>query len=99
MSQDTSGLYKGISALGSALAFGLTILATPLIFDLTKIPLYRYFLAQWGTDWAWLLVWVMGGWGGMIAITLEGWVRMDFNSTGMHRGYVLEDGGVQVNRP
>lgn len=61
MSQDTSGLYKGISALGSALAFGLTILATPLIFDLTKIPLYRYFLAQWGTDWAWLLVWVMGG--------------------------------------
>lgn len=61
MSQDTSGLYKGISALGSALAFGLTILATPLVFDLTKIPLYRYFLAQWGTDWAWLLVWVMGG--------------------------------------
>jgi len=61
MSQDTSGLYKGISALGSALAFGLTILATPLVFDLTKTPLYRYFLAQWGTDWAWLLVWVMGG--------------------------------------
>lgn len=41
----------------------------------------------------------MGGWGGMIAITREGRVRMDFNSTGMHRGYVLEDGVVQVDQP
>ncbi len=39
----------------------------------------------------------MGGWGGMIAITREGRVRMDFTSTGMHRGYVLEDGVVHVN--
>ncbi len=38
-----------------------------------------------------------GGWGGMIAITREGRVRMDFTSTGMHRGYVLADGVVQVN--
>ncbi len=37
-----------------------------------------------------------GGWGGMIAITRDGRVRMDFTSTGMHRGYVLEDGVVHV---
>ena len=61
MSQDTSGLYKSISTLGGVLAFGLTLLATPLVFDLTKAPLYRYFLAQWGADLAWILVWVMGG--------------------------------------
>lgn len=36
------------------------------------------------------------GWGGIIAITREGRVRMDFTSTGMHRGYVLADGVVHV---
>ena len=61
MSQDTSGLYKAISTLGGVLAFAISILATPLVFDLTKGPLYRYFLAHWGADLAWILVWVMGG--------------------------------------
>ena len=60
MSQDTSGLYKSISTLGSVLAFTVAVLATPLVFDLTKVPLYRYFLQHWGADLAWILVWVMG---------------------------------------
>ena len=37
------------------------------------------------------------GWGGIIAITREGRVRMDFTSLGMHRGYVLADGVVHVD--
>lgn len=61
MSQDTSGLYKSISTLGGVLAFGLTVFVTPWVFNLTKVPLYRYFLAHWGADLAWILVWVMGG--------------------------------------
>ncbi len=60
MSQDTSGLYKAISTLGGVLAFAIAVLATPLVFDLTKVPLYRYFLQHWGPDLAWILVWVMG---------------------------------------
>ena len=61
MSQDTSGIYKAISFLGGLLATGIALLATPLVFSVTKIPLYRYFLQHWGGDLAWLLVWVMGG--------------------------------------
>lgn len=36
------------------------------------------------------------GWGGIIAITREGRVRMDYTALGMHRGYVLADGVVHV---
>lgn len=61
MSNDSSGLYKAISTLGGVLAFGIALLATPLVFGLTKVPLYRYFITHWGADLAWILVWVMGG--------------------------------------
>lgn len=61
MNNDSSGLYKAISTLGGVLAFGIALMATPLVFDWTKGPLYRYFLQHWGADLAWILVWVMGG--------------------------------------
>lgn len=61
MSQDTSGLYKAISFLGGLLAAGIALLSTPLVFSVTKGPLYRYFFQHWGADLAWILVWVMGG--------------------------------------
>lgn len=37
-----------------------------------------------------------GGWGGMIAITREGEIKLGFASTGMHRGYVRDDGVIHV---
>ncbi|QQG35287.1 MAG: isoaspartyl peptidase/L-asparaginase [Micavibrio aeruginosavorus] len=37
-----------------------------------------------------------GGWGGMIAITRGGDVKLGFNATGMHGGFVLEDGHIHV---
>ncbi len=60
MSNETSGLYKSISALGKAVALAATLIGTPLLFDATKGPLYTYFLKTWGADIAWILVWVMG---------------------------------------
>lgn len=37
-----------------------------------------------------------GGWGGMIAITKDGQVKTGYACTGMHCGYVLQDGRVRV---
>ncbi len=37
-----------------------------------------------------------GGWGGMIAITRQGEVKFGFASTGMHRGYVRDDGVIHI---
>ena len=63
---ETSGLYKGISALGNAVALAVTLLGTPLVFEITKRPLYRYFRDAWGSDLATYLVWAMGGIEGFI---------------------------------
>ena len=37
-----------------------------------------------------------GGWGGMIAITKTGEVKLGFNATGMNCGFVLDDGIIHV---
>ncbi len=63
---ETSGLYKGISALGNAIALAAMILGTPLVFSVTKRPLYAYFMDTWGPDFAVYLVWLMGGIEGFI---------------------------------
>jgi L-asparaginase / beta-aspartyl-peptidase len=38
----------------------------------------------------------LGGYGGIIAIDKQGTITMPFNTTGMYRGYVLDDGEIVV---
>ena len=58
--ENTSGLYKSISLLGNVIAVAAVILGMPLVFGMTKVPLYVY-LASWlRWDFAGILVWVMG---------------------------------------
>lgn len=58
--QEPSGLYKSISTLANVIAFVVMLMGTPLLFDVTKWPLFRYFVKTWGRDIASLLVWLMG---------------------------------------
>lgn len=60
MSQDTSGLYKSISTLGDAIAWGAAILGTPMLFMATKAFFFSYFWKAWGAEIAGILIWVMG---------------------------------------
>ncbi|MEW3780771.1 hypothetical protein QOZ23_04580 [Pseudomonas aeruginosa] len=55
-----SGLYKRIATLGDALAFLAAIFGTPLIFDRTKGPAFRYLSHSWGHDFAEALVLFLG---------------------------------------
>lgn len=55
-----SGLYKRIGALGDAIAFLIAILTTPVIFDRTKGPAFRYLSHSWGHDVAEALVLFLG---------------------------------------
>ena len=58
--QEPSGLYKSVSTLGKVVAVAAVILGTPLVFGMTKLPLFSYLAASWGRDIAGILVWVMG---------------------------------------
>ena len=58
--ENTSGLYKSISLLGQVIAVAAVILGMPLVFGMTKVPLYLYLAGSWGRDIAGILVWVMG---------------------------------------
>ena len=60
MTQQTeNGIYGSVKTLGEALALGAAILGTPLVFNATKYPLFRYLRVAWGDEVAGLLVWVM----------------------------------------
>jgi len=61
LNQDTSGLYKSVSTLGHAIALGVAILGTPMLFLATKAVFFSYFSEAWGPTLASLLMWVMGG--------------------------------------
>jgi hypothetical protein len=58
--QGPSGFYKIISTLGQILGVAAAILGTPLLFSMTKLPLYSYLRDARGRDIASILVWVMG---------------------------------------
>lgn len=55
-----SGLFKSISTLADVIAVAVTLFAMPLLFGMTKRPMFLYFTETWGRDLAKLLVWVMG---------------------------------------
>lgn len=58
--QSPTGLYKTISTFADIIAVVAVIMVTPHVFNLTKRPLFSYFIKYWGRDFAELLVWVMG---------------------------------------
>ena len=59
--ENESGVYKSIKTLGEALAIGAAILGTPVLFNATKHPLFRFLREAWGDELSVILVWVMGG--------------------------------------
>jgi hypothetical protein len=56
-----SGLYKTIAALGKAVGLGVSIMATPAVFNHTKVSILTYLSHTWGGEIAYYLTWVMGG--------------------------------------
>lgn len=58
--QGPSGLYKSISTLADIVALVVMVAATPHLFELTKRPMYLYFVKYWGRDIGEFLVWGMG---------------------------------------
>lgn len=58
--QGPSGLYKSISTLAEVIAVVVMVMGTPRLFEMTKGPLFRYFIKTWDRDVASLLVWLMG---------------------------------------
>jgi hypothetical protein len=61
-----SVFYRGVSGLGTAIGIGVSILATPPIFDRTRGPLFAYLTKTWGDNLSNLLTWTMGGVEGFI---------------------------------
>ena len=58
--QGPTGLYKSISTLADIVALFVMVAATPRLFELTKRPMYLYFVKDWGRDIGEFLVWGMG---------------------------------------
>ncbi|MEJ0003800.1 MAG: hypothetical protein WDN30_09865 [Pararobbsia sp.] len=58
--QGPTGFFKSIATFADVLALAIALLMTPRAFDLTKRPLFHYFMKTWGRDFAELFVWVMG---------------------------------------
>jgi hypothetical protein len=56
-----SGLYRGVSALGTVFGIGVAILAMPLVFRYTRGPLLSYLSDAWGDRAGELLMWVFCG--------------------------------------
>lgn len=61
-----SAISQGLSLLGTASGIGVAILLTPLLFGLTKQPLFSYLSESWGPALASMLTWVMGGVEGVV---------------------------------
>ena len=58
--QEPSGLYTSVSTLGKVIGVAAVILGTPMVYGMTKAPLFSYLSAAWGRDIAGPLAWVMG---------------------------------------
>lgn len=61
-----SPISQALSLLGTTGGIGVAILLTPLLFGVTKQPLFSYLSKAWGPDLASLLTWVMGGVEGVV---------------------------------
>jgi hypothetical protein len=55
-----SAISQGLSLLGSAVGFAVALLATPLVFALTKQPLGSYFAGSYGPEIGSGLTYLMG---------------------------------------
>jgi hypothetical protein len=72
-----SVFYKSVSALGTALALGVSILFTPAIFARTRDPLRFYLSEAWGAEFGEPLTWAFGA---VEAFALYALVKLIFTS-------------------
>lgn len=55
------GIQRGVGAIGAALGLAVSLLTAPLVFDLTREPLFAYFLRHFHErDVALGLTWFFG---------------------------------------
>lgn len=72
-----SVFYRGVSALGTAIGIGISILATPPVFEWTRGPLFSYLEKTWGDDLSTVLTWTFAG---VEAFVIYAFVKLLFTS-------------------
>lgn len=70
MNDQTSGLYRTASHLGTALGAGAAIFATPLFYAWGKAAVWRYLLASFGSEYGLYLLWATGAIEAFVIFTL-----------------------------